>query len=384
MAILKRGCGWVAGLLLGFGWMAEAGVDGPHTIVSGPGTGVNLDASGGVVSQPNANGVINPPGPGVPFFHYNGTLFGLPDPGSPGGWEQVAPGFLTTPPNATLPPAGYSGGLPAFQILGNLAGPGLAGPGPAPEPGGPVMDPGAGKTTREVLGLNNAVGNEVNYNKIEYELRDPVLRRQIELLAMLLEERDRAVGELEEEDRLRAWQTEDFYRRLRTENLRAGEQEMGAQEAEAGHQDVEDAIGDITPFIVGGYREVEPAKGPKLPPKPAPEPSPVGGGRVIHVVDGKEMTTEEMVQDMLRRVRENAEAFERAKATADRVLQESGGDKRRAADRLKKMTDDMKKSGYLDRNVERELRRIEARFRAEAELEKAGSPPTGGGRRVVP
>jgi len=98
-------------LVLFFGLVTlSCAQEGPHIIYTGPGAGAFLNASGGVVNQPNAVGVIAPPNPvaGVFDFNFQGTLNGFPNPDPFGaGWGLVAP--FVPPPGTTVPGFGPGG-----------------------------------------------------------------------------------------------------------------------------------------------------------------------------------------------------------------------------------------------------------------------------------
>ncbi|MEZ5383883.1 MAG: hypothetical protein R3F13_00050 [Prosthecobacter sp.] len=100
-------------LFLGGIFTAQA-QDGPHLIYNGPGAGNVINATGGVVNQPNAVGSISPahiPN-GVLDFHYHGTLNGFPDPNPVGfGWGYVTP---------FVPPAPGAGQAAFLNILDGL------------------------------------------------------------------------------------------------------------------------------------------------------------------------------------------------------------------------------------------------------------------------
>lgn len=104
-------------LVLLFGMVTlSCAQDGPHIIYNGPGAPFNiiLNGVGGVVNQPNAMGVINPPNPpfGIPDFFFSGTLNGLPDPDPLGtGWGFVAP--FVPPPGGGGPFIGPGAGADA-------------------------------------------------------------------------------------------------------------------------------------------------------------------------------------------------------------------------------------------------------------------------------
>lgn len=99
-------------LVLLFGMVTlSCAQDGPHIIYTGPGAGAILNASGGLVNQPSAVGVIAPPNPvaGVFDFNFQGVLNGLPNPDPLGaGWGLVAP--FVPPPGGGGPVIGPGAG----------------------------------------------------------------------------------------------------------------------------------------------------------------------------------------------------------------------------------------------------------------------------------
>lgn len=96
----QRAASLVAAAVIAAGGGAWAQT-GSFSIIDGPGLGGTLSATAGAVNSPPTIGLLEadhlPACPGT-FFHYHGTLNGLPDPDPFGcGWGHVAAMALVTP-----------------------------------------------------------------------------------------------------------------------------------------------------------------------------------------------------------------------------------------------------------------------------------------------